>query len=99
MVNLNLQYPTVLVRISQGYANYTIPTLDRIHFWGVIEQVNNATMGHSEGDVILFQKLPENASFFNNNIQYFFIDEHNIFSTIDNILNKIFDYTFDYTFE
>lgn len=100
MINLNLQYPTVLITMSPGgYANYNTPPLDRNHFYGVIQQVNNATMGHSAGDVVLFQLLPTNASFFNDNIQYFFVDEHNIFSTIDNILNKIFDYTFDYTFE
>lgn len=106
MVNLNLQYPIVLIRTIQNYANYPIPPLDNTHFYGVIEQVNNATMGYSEGDVVLFgldnvfnPSLPLSPSFFNNEIRYFFVDEHNIFSTIDNILDKIFDFTFDFTFE
>ena len=64
MINLNLQYPTVLITMSPGgYANYNTPPLDRNHFYGVIQQVNNATMGHSAGDVVLFQLLPTNASF------------------------------------
>ena len=99
MIDLKLKYPNILLRMSNGYANYEIPLTDNIHFWGVVEQLNSQTINYSIGDVVLFEKLPNTPKFFYNNVEYFIVDEHNIFSTIDNILNKIFDYTFDYTFE
>lgn len=99
MINLNLQYPNVLVRIVPDYANYETPPLEDGNYYAEVIQLNNATIGHAVGDIGIVKIMPGTPSFFNNGIQYFFVDEHMIFSTIDNITNKIFDFTFDYTFE
>ena len=99
MINLNLQYPNVLIKIVPDYAGYQTPPIENNCYYGEIIQVNYATVGRAVGDIGLVRVLPKTPSFFNNNIQYFIIDEHDIFSTIDNVTNKIFDFTFDYTFE
>ena len=102
MINLNLQYPNVLVRIVPSVPNYSPPPLDTLNFTATVEQINNATVNYSVGDTVLFKLNPGTTSFINNSIQYFIIDEHNIFSKLDDAVvnvNKIFDFTFDFTFE
>lgn len=95
----NLQAPYVVIKMVTDFQGLNLPPLESSFYYGIIEQTNYATIGFQTGDIVLFQKLPVNASFFNNGTQYYLVSETNIFYIAMQTATKIFDYTFDYTFE